>query len=220
MRSLGLILGVAVTTLAALVAGGVSDATSAAGQPRIVVTRTQAGLPAGCRPADAARLLHQAFAAFSHHRTEAFVRHFVSPSVRNAERFRWFFISDGFANVHALTAAALRRYARLRAPLHDRILLRQIDIGVDRVLGTAGFAFVAQRAADDRPVAAGGSAGILEGKGEYDCDAQTIHVFSASMEEAPGRRYPHPFGRKGPCPLPRGWTPELPYIVACVRGDR
>lgn len=211
-----------VGTMVAIVAthGKGESTTTSAASTRIVVTRTQTGLPRACRPRDAARFVQGMFTAFSTGDRDRFLRIFFGPRVPT-ERFRWFSIVDGVSDVNAVTRSQLLNYLASRVRKRDRVKLRHIDVKVDRVQEVADFGFFAVRRADDLPPDRGGSAGIFEGKGAYNCRAQTMIVFSASMEPAPGQRYPHPLtGKNGPCPLPVGWHPLDGPVVACTHATR
>jgi hypothetical protein len=220
MKSLGVLLVSALFSASALtVAPMDGNALTASENDPVVVTRTTPGLPRGCRPREAAQVLQTMFAAFSTGDRQRFERSFFRPGARG-ERFRWFAIYDGVSDVTLTTRAQLLGWFAARIGHGDTLRLRRIDIGVDTARGIAHFGYFGVRRADDLPPGRGGAAGIVEGKGAYNCRARTIIVFTAGMTLAPGRLYPHPLTGRGPCPLPTAWDPVEGPVVACTRGRR
>jgi hypothetical protein len=191
--------------------------------PTILVTRGSTKLPAGCRPRDAALLVASFFTAFNHRDQARLSRVFRAPrGIRISQEFKWYSVYDTVDDYVAGDVRRLMAYFTRRQKHHERLRLRLLDIaGGPRGSGTAGFGFVLIRRADDFPAGLGGKAGIAEGKGEMNCRAQTIYVWSMSMEMAAGERFPHGlFQAPGPCPLPRHWDPVNGPIIACARSPR
>jgi hypothetical protein len=194
-------------------------AQSAPGQEKVVVTRTRPGLPRGCGPRGAAKVLRGMFDAFSRGDRARFEQSFFGARVPG-ERFRWFAVYDGVTDVTLVTRSQLLSFLGARVERRDTMRLRRIDIGVDDARGLVHFGYLGVRRADDLPIGRGGTAGIVEGKGAFNCQSRKIVVFTAGMEWAPDRTYPRHMTGRGPCPSPRGWTPLTGPIVACTRSTR
>ncbi len=198
------ILAVLLTAIAAS-AGAQSDES-------IVVTRDSGTLPSGCTPREAADLLVRLADAVTRGDAKAIDRLFAieDPPGRHANEraepfFRWY--SVGSATLY--DRAQLAPYFAERHRFNERWQLIAVDIGRSWIPGGAGIGYTLERTADDLPSA---PARIVPGKGEIDCVAQRIYVWSMAEGSSTAPAQPRPT----PCPTPSGWTPGKP-IVACSR---
>lgn len=173
---------------------------SAGGGGEIVVTRESGMLPSGCTPREAAALLVRFTEAFNRGDGKGLERVFAAEDGdhavwRNAPFFRWY--SDGRATVYDVKD--LGPYFERRHRRNERLELVAVRVGPSNVGGAAAIVYTIRREADDV------TGGLRTGKGELDCAAQRIFVWSmgAAQGVQPGAG----------CPVPEGWagTP----IVAC-----
>jgi hypothetical protein len=184
------------------VAGCAEDPQRPGGDPepaRVVVTRDDPALPAGCRPRPLARRIAAVFDAFNRGDPSA-VEH-VAPSGG------WYSVSDGRRR-HFVTysRSGLPEYFARRHRRRERLRLEQVD--VDFAHGLGHIAYRIERRADDlRRVGITGTTAL--GKGAVDCDTGRIVVWSMGMPA--GRVH----GAFELCPPPR--TPRPGAIVACAR---
>jgi hypothetical protein len=82
-------------------------------QEKIVVTRTKPGLPRGCGPRGAAKVLRGMLDAFSRGDRARFEQSFFGARVPG-ERFRWFAVYDGVTDVTLATRAQLLSFLGAR----------------------------------------------------------------------------------------------------------
>jgi hypothetical protein len=177
------------------VAGVVAEREPAA---RIVVTRDDPDLPAGCRPRALARRIAAFFDAFN--RGDPSAVDFVDPSEG------WYSVSDGRGR-HFVTysKSGLPEYFARRHRHGERLRLLEVDVSYARGLGH--MAYLVERRADD--LARLGIVGTTAvGKGALDCRTRKIVVWSMGMPA--GER----FARFAVCPRPRTRTGAT---VACAR---
>lgn len=189
--------------VAALLAAAVLSFT---GGDEIVVTRESAALPSGCTPREAAELLVRFADAVNAGDATALRRVFAveegDHGVWRPERyFRWYSVND--ATVYDLVD--LWPYFAERHRLNERWELLGVDIGSSAIPGAAGISYLLRRHADDVPPSAGE---LAFGKGEIDCAAQRIFVWSMGQNAGVPTR--------PSCPLPADWNPG-DSIVACAR---
>jgi hypothetical protein len=193
--------------------GGLAERGAADGQPaprdpaawigatarRIVVTRDNAALPAGCRPRRLARRIAAFFDAFN--RGDPSAVSFADPSRG------WYSVSDGRPRRHFVTSSreGLLRYFARRHRRGERLRLEEVDVSYARGLGHMAY-WIDRRADDLRRLGITGT--TAHGKGAMDCETGEIVVWSMGMP--PGRGHT-PFQI---CPPPR--RPSR-ATVACAR---
>jgi len=172
---------------------------AARGAPaRVVVTRDDPALPAGCRPRPLARRIVAFFDAFN--RGDPAATGFVAPSGG------WYSVTDGRRR-HFVTYSrrGLPAYFARRHRHGERLRLEQVDVSFGNGLGH--IAYVIDRRADDlRRLAITGTTAI--GKGAVNCETGQIVVWSMGMPRWIGHEHFEV------CPPPR--TPSR-AIVACAR---
>jgi hypothetical protein len=165
---------------------------------RVVVTRHDPTLPAGCRPRPLARRIAAFFDAFNRGDPSAVA--YVDPSDG------WYSVTDGRRR-HFVTYSrhGLPTYFARRHRQGERLRLLEVDVSFARGLGHV--AYVIERRADDLR-----RLGIMHtraiGKGTVSCETREIVVWSMGMP--PGRGHP----AFQVCPPPREPTRA---IVACAR---
>jgi hypothetical protein len=165
---------------------------------RIVVTRDDPALPAGCRPRPLARRIAVFFDAFN--RGDPSAADYIAPSGG------WYSVSDG-GRRHFVTYSrrGLPGYFARRHRRGERLRLEQVDVSFGNGLGH--MAYLVDRRADDlRRLGITGTTAI--GKGAVNCETGQIVVWSMGMPPGSGHE------RFEVCPLPR--TPSR-AIVACAR---
>jgi len=174
---------------------------------RIAVTRDSHSLPSGCTPREAGALLLRLAAAVTAGDRRGLDRLFAiedppgRPRIEKAEPFfRWY----SFDATSLYDRAQLFPYFAERHRLNERWELIAVDIGRSWIPGAAAIGYTFRRSADDVPATA---SEFAQGKGEIDCAAQRIYVWSMGHRAGP---------RLTPCPLPEDWTAGRP-IVACSR---
>jgi hypothetical protein len=207
-------LAVALTALIASVVVAAAMVLSAASD-EIVVTREAPGLPSGCTPKEAAQLLVRFADAVSTGDRAALERVFAviegDHGVARPERyFRWYSVSEGregsrpWRHTSIYDIADLFPYFAGRRLRNERWQIVTVDVGTSWIPGAAGVTYLIRRTADDLPASVGD---LAFGKGEIDCTAQRVFVWSMGQDRVTARP---------PCPLPEGWTLGT-SIVACAR---
>jgi hypothetical protein len=206
--------------LASLLAA-LAVSTSAAGtDEQIVVTRDSGSLPSGCTPRETAELLVRFTEAVNAGDTEALDRLFTieDPPGRAVERplpfFRWYSVTEGrvgdrpWRHTVFYDRADVFPYFTARHRQSERWELIAVDVGpAGWIPGAAGITYWIRRDAGDLPPSL---TRLAIGKGDIDCAAQRIFVWSMGQDDQ---------NRVGtPCPLPPGWTPGS-AIVACSRSE-
>lgn len=181
----------------------------------IVVTRESGDLPSGCTPREAAQLLMRLADAVSRGDRKALESvfaleegdHFIA---RLAPYFRWYSVTEGHDGVRAWRHTAIYNipdlfpYFAARRRQNERWQLIGVEVGSSWIHGAAGITYVIRREADDLPASL---SRIASGKGEIDCAAQRVFVWSM------GQHFDEP---RPQCPLPAGWSPG-DSIIACAR---
>jgi hypothetical protein len=173
-------------------AGRPSDGT------RVVVTRRDPSLPAGCRPRPLARRIAAFFHAFN--RGDPTALDHVDPTEG------WYSVTDGRRR-HFVTYSreGFPRYFARRHRHGERLRLEQVDVSYARGLGH--IAYVIDRRADDlRRLGITHTTAI--GKGAVDCETGRIVVWSMAM--------PRWLAGEAPEVCPRPPQPTR-AIVACAR---
>jgi hypothetical protein len=180
------------------IAGSAGGAASRQTAARVVVTRHDPGLPAGCRPRPLARRIAAFFRAFN--RGDPSAVGYVDPSDG------WYSVSDGrrrhFVTYsrHGLPSYFARRHRR-----GERLRLLEVDVSYARGLGHV--AYLIERRADDLR-----RLGIMHtraiGKGALNCETGQIVVWSMGMPAGDGH------GPFQVCPPPSKPTRA---VVACAR---
>jgi hypothetical protein len=167
--------------------------------PRIVVTRHNPALPAGCRPRPLARRIAAFFDAFN--RGDPAAARFTDPSRG------WYSVTDGRPRRHFVssTREGLLPYFARRHRHGERLRLEQVDVSYGRGFGHIAYR-IDRRADDLRRL--GITSTTAHGKGAVDCETGEIVVWSMGMPPGDG----HP--PMVVCPPPRKPTRA---IVACAR---
>jgi hypothetical protein len=204
---------------AALVAAVSLTWTSEAADP-VFVTRNSQPLPAGCAPHETAQLLARLAEAVTAGDLSALNRLFVvedPPGRATPEQgravFQWYSLTEGRAgasqpwrHVAFYDRVDLFRYFAERHLLNERWELVSVAVTPSRT-GGAAITYTIRRTADDLPP---WLSALGFGKGEIDCAARRIFVWSWAQNDASvdvGAR----------CPRPRGWSPGT-AILACTQG--
>jgi hypothetical protein len=138
---------------------------------RIVVTRDNTSLPAGCRPRPLARRIAAFFDAFN--RGDPSAVEFVDPSDG------WYSVSDGRGR-HFVTYSrrGLPEYFARRHRRGERLRLLEVDVSYARGLGHIAYR-VDRRADDLARLGITGTTAI--GKGAVNCETGKIVVWSMGM---------------------------------------
>ena len=188
-------------------------AASAGSDERIVVTRDSHSLPSGCTPAETAQLLVRLAGAVTAGDRKSLARLFAiedppgRPRVEQARPFfRWYSVGD---QVGLYDRAQLFPYFAARHRRNERWQLITVDVGRTWIPGSAAVGYAFRRSASDLPSWA---SELAYGKGEIDCVAQRIYVWS--MAQGDRRESARP--TLTPCPLPSAWSPGDP-VVTCSR---
>lgn len=171
---------------------------------RIVVTRDDAELPAGCRPRALGRRIDTFLDAFN--RGDPSAARFVAPE--RAPNGGWYSVSEaGRRHFVATDRTTIARYFARRHARDERLRLLELTVGFGHGFGQIEFRL--DRRADDLP-----RLGIVtttaHGKGGVDCSTGQVVVWSMGMHA--GRRDPHADFEI--CPRPTRLTAA---IVACAR---
>ncbi len=179
----------------------------------VLVTRDSKALPDGCRPADVAGLITTFLAAVNRADPGA-----VNRFIAKRTDFGWYSMTEGDPDrggrqFFTEELDRLRSYLRNRYRHGERLRLLLLHVSADTP-ESIGMTFVLTRHADDLKPGWGGRRRIAEGKGNVDCATQTIRVWSAGMDAAPGRTIPPHVDWS--CPRPTGWDPIEGPIVACA----
>lgn len=207
-------LAVALVALIASVVAAAAIVLSAASD-EIVVTREAPGLPSGCTPKEAAQLLVRFADAVNTGDRAALERVFAviegDHGIARPERyFRWYSVTEGrdgnrpWRHTAIYDIADLFPYFAERRLRNERWQVVSIDVGTSWIPGAGGITYLIRRTADDLPASVGD---LAFGKGEIDCTAQRVFVWSMGQDGVSVRP---------PCPLPEGWTLG-DSIVACAR---
>ena len=134
--------------------------------------------------------------------------------------FRWYSVTEGRAGDgpwrHSVfyDRVDLFPYFATRRKQNERWELISVNIGIASSSrpGAVGIGYTIRRSADDLPSSL---AEYAQGKGEIDCPAQRIFVWSMGQDE----RDRVPAGEVvASCPVPAGWTPGS-AILACSRSS-
>ncbi len=186
---------------------------SASTDDPIIVTR-DGPLPSGCTPRETVKLLIRLADAVNAGDERAIDRLFAieDPPGRHVDEraepfFRWYSVGA----VAMYDRAELFPYFAERRRHDERWELIGVDVGTSWVRGGAGIGYVLHRNADDLPSHA---AEFARGKGEIDCAAQRIYVWSMAQ----GDRRQRDDGLPS-CPRPSGWTPGT-AVIACARSAK
>jgi hypothetical protein len=171
---------------------------------RIVVTRHDPTLPAGCRPRALARRIDTFLHAFN--RGDPSAARFVAPE--RAPNGGWYSVSEaGRRHFVGTDRATIARYFARRHARGERLRLLELAVGFGNGFGQIEFQ-LDRRADDLRRL--GVVTTIAHGKGGVDCSTDQAVVWSMGMHA--GRRDPHAGFEI--CPRPRRPTSA---IVACAR---
>jgi hypothetical protein len=196
-----------------LVVALVASARAATDDP-IVVTVDSPFLPSGCTPRETAQLLSRLADAVNAADERALDRLFAieDPPGRHANErpepfFRWYSVNTDVM----YDRAELFPYFAHRHRHNESWKLIGVDVGTSWVRGGAGIGYVLHRSADDLPPHA---TEFARGKGEIDCAAQRIYVWSMGQ----GDRRQGDDGLPS-CPRPPGWTPGT-AVIACARSAK
>lgn len=209
MRLLG-VTAVLVLLIAALAALAVSA--GAGTSEEIVVTRDSQSLSSGCTPRETAVLLVRLAEAVTAGDRRALERLFAIEDPPGRGRidkpepyFRWYSLDE----TALYDRAQLFPYFARRHRENERWQLIAVDMGRSWIPGSVGIGYAFRRSAGDLPATA---TELAQGKGEIDCAAQRIFVWSMGQGDSRSPAQP----RITPCPLPESWTVGDP-IVACSR---
>ena len=209
----------------ALLLAALASARAAAGEP-IIVTRDSGSLPSGCTPRETAELLVRLADAVGAGDMKALDRLFAieDPPGQAPEpaglAFRWFSVTEGRAGDgpwrHSVfyDRVDLFPYFAARRKANERWELVSVNIGIASSSrpGAVGIGYTIRRSADDLPSSL---TEYAQGKGEIDCPAQRIFVWSMGQDE----RDRVPAGEVvASCPVPAEWTPGS-AIIACSRSS-
>lgn len=182
---------------------------------KVVVTRDNQMLPAGCSPEQVAHLIINFFDTVNEGNVDHIPQFFLLPDHQSAASPQaWYSVSEhsvdgqarGFA---AYTQSDLRTYFVQRHQQQERLQLLMVDIGGPSWHGGVDIAYVVSRAAKDLPPALDGSERLSSGKGAINCQQQKIFVWSMGMSE------PDEVVRLD-CPQPPDWKLKN-SIIACAR---
>ena len=205
------------TALVLAVLLGVVAASSNAKTEPILVTRDSGTLPSGCTPRETAQLLVRLAGAVTSGNGTALDRLFAiedPPSGANKPAglaFRWYSVTEGRVGDRPWRHTVFYD----RPPLFPYFAERRRQIAVDMSrswTGGVGIGYTIRRSADDLPESL---VEFASGKGEIDCVAQRIYVWSMGQDESVGGQDESTSFGTG-CPLPAGWSPGA-AIVACSR---
>ena len=211
----------AIAALLAVVLGVLATSTNAEGDGPIVVTRDSGALPSGCTPRETAELLIRLADAVTSGEAAALDMLFTTDDppgrVDGADglAFRWFSVTEGrvgdrpWRHTVFYDRAPLFPYFAERHRQNERWDLIAVDMGASssRRPGGVGIGYTIRRSADDLPESV---AEFVRGKGEIDCVAQRIYLWSMGQDD--GATFTFGTG----CPLPNGWSPG-DAVIACSR---
>ncbi|MGH7717456.1 MAG: hypothetical protein ACREON_01245 [Gemmatimonadaceae bacterium] len=180
----------------------------------VIVTRAGTGLPAGCQLTDVAGLITNFTDAFNAGDSARLPAFFASDGDQ-PPAFQWYAVTGApkhGARPHfvARERNQLLHYLDGRHRRGERLKPLVFDVGRSSSLPrSVGVVFALLRHADDLA----GSGEMMLGKGEVDCQSQTIYVWA--MGAVVGHRRTTLPGEI--CPLPGDWSVRNPGVVACGR---
>jgi hypothetical protein len=204
---------VKVGAVLALVAVALAAA-GARAETAVVVSRGSAALPAGCAPADVARLL-VSFADAESRGDLATLDGLFAPAgptyrdgpLRGESGFVEYSVTEPGLQWIVSDRAQLLAYFAKRHETHEVVRLVQVAVFPDRAAWPyrvqIEYVFAAQ--ADDLGVR------VLSGKGEVNCRSATIPLLQINLlpPDAPLRQ--------SQCPQPADWNPDGPPLACAMR---